>query len=70
MAYFDQTFFHTPRFGAGTFLSRVLDTPFDRRSRDIARRIAELRALSDAELAARGLSRGDIVRHVLLTRRG
>ena len=45
-------------------LARLFDTPFDRRYRQRTARIAELRGLSDAELARRGLTRGDILFHV------
>ena len=48
----------------------LFDTPFDRRTRDIARDVAALRALSDDELAARGIARRDILRHVLTVRHG
>ena len=44
----------------------VFDTPFARRSRVLHRRIAALRALSDADLADLGLVRTDIVAAVLL----
>ncbi len=45
-------------------LARLFDTPFDRRARRMAARIKVLRALSDAELAALGIRRDDIVVHV------
>ncbi len=48
-------------------IAAVFDTPFDQRSRRIARRIEALRSLSDEELAARGLSRSQILAHVLRT---
>ena len=67
MAFFDQTFAgHSVSRSSGP-LHRLLDTPFDVRSRRIQARIAELRAFSDDELAACGIARADIVRHVLMT---
>ncbi|ETX14328.1 hypothetical protein OCH239_03270 [Roseivivax halodurans JCM 10272] len=67
MAFFDQSF-STPsaRHWSGPF-QRLFDTPFDLRSRRIRSRIAELRALSDEELSACGITRAEIVRHVLMT---
>ncbi|MBU2960201.1 hypothetical protein KO516_05010 [Citreicella sp. C3M06] len=49
-------------------ISRLLETPFSRRQRRLANRVAELRSLSDDELAARGLAREDILRHVFAGR--
>ncbi|SLN39270.1 hypothetical protein ROJ8625_01835 [Roseivivax jejudonensis] len=74
MAFFDTVFSspRLPRLPALRPLDRfktVMDTPFDARARTIRARIAHLRACDDAELAARGLSRADIVRHVLMTSR-
>ncbi|WP_371036571.1 MULTISPECIES: hypothetical protein [unclassified Rhodosalinus] len=51
----------SPRIAA---LRRIFDTPFDARTRELAARVARLRALSDAELAEIGLHRDDILRHV------
>jgi uncharacterized protein YjiS (DUF1127 family) len=42
-------------------------TPFDRRQKRIARRIEEMRALSDDQLAKLGLRREDILSHVFST---
>ena len=44
--------------------SRLTTTPFERRSAAIAQRVADLRALSDTELLARGLTRDGILHHV------
>lgn len=63
MAYFDSSFVPT-RTPLRQRLARLFDTPFDRRYRQRTARIAELRALSDAELAARGIARADILLHV------
>lgn len=49
-------------------MSRLFETPFDRRSRDLAARVADLRAKSDAELAELGLERRDILHHVFGSR--
>ncbi|SFE21425.1 hypothetical protein [Roseivivax sediminis] len=68
MAFFDTSLPADRRPLPGLGLRGLLDTPFDRRSRDIARRAADLRRLSDDELAELGLTRGDILRHVLLSR--
>lgn len=67
MAFFDQTFTGQSVGRSSGPLHRLLDTPFDDRARRIRARIAELRALSDDELAACGLARADIVRHVLMS---
>ncbi|WGW03332.1 hypothetical protein [Tropicibacter oceani] len=45
-------------------LARLLDTPFDRRHRRLSARVAELRALSDRQLAEIGLTRDTILLHV------
>ena len=63
MAYFDNSFTSTK----ATFsqrISRLFDTPFDRRYRKRAARVEALRAMSDAQLAARGIAREDILFHV------
>jgi hypothetical protein len=52
---------------AGTVFG-LFETPFDRRAKRLANRVAELRALSDTELAAKGLRRDDILTHVFKTR--
>ena len=44
--------------------ARLLETPFDRRYRQRIAKVETLRALSDADLAARGLAREDILFHV------
>ncbi|MFZ5962923.1 hypothetical protein ACOXXX_08220 [Thalassococcus sp. BH17M4-6] len=67
MAYFDLSDAAARRPGPAAglrFLRRLFDTPFDRRSREIARQLDALRALSDAELAQRGLARDEIALHV------
>lgn len=46
-------------------LRRFLDTPFDARQREIRQRVAEMRALTDAELAERGVRRREILAYVL-----
>ena len=51
----------SPRIAA---LRRIFETPFDTRTRELAARVARLRALSDAELAEMGLHRDDILHHV------
>ncbi|MGR3370814.1 MAG: hypothetical protein ACU0CC_15560 [Sagittula sp.] len=45
-------------------LARMFETPFDRRYRQRTATIAALRAKSDADLAAMGLTRDEIVPHV------
>ena len=45
-------------------LARLLDTPFDRRQRRLCARAAQLRALSDRQLAEIGLTRDTILLHV------
>jgi hypothetical protein len=62
MAFFDTS--PTPARSLRGRLAAVLDTPFDRRQRRLAARIRTLRALPDAQLAARGLQREDILFHV------
>ena len=49
-------------------LARLLETPFDRRYRQRMAAIRSLRAKSDADLAALGLTRDDILNHVFTTR--
>lgn len=56
--------FAAPRITFRQRVARLLETPFDRRYRQRTARIAELRALSDTELAARGIAREDILFHV------
>ena len=66
MACFDQDFI--PARGLRRRLAgrvaALLETPFDRRYRRRTARIAALRALSDTELATRGIARADILFHV------
>ncbi|CUH76616.1 DUF1127 domain-containing protein [Tropicibacter naphthalenivorans] len=45
-------------------LSRLLETPFDRRLRARQTRIAQLRAMTDSELANMGLTRDAILPYV------
>lgn len=66
MAYFDQDFTSSKRRFRDA-IGRLFDTPFDSRSRRISARAAELRAMSDAELAALGIPRDQIILHVLGT---
>ncbi|GAA4224599.1 uncharacterized protein YjiS (DUF1127 family) [Sagittula marina] len=53
-------------FGSGLRdrLARLLETPFDRRYRERADAVASLRSKTDADLAAMGLKRSDILSHV------
>ena len=68
MAYVDQFARHSGNGGLRQRLSRLLETPFDRRYRLRMREIAMLRATSDEDLAAMGLAREDIAAHVFGTR--
>lgn len=63
MAYFDNSFVSN-RTTLRQRLARAFETPFDRRYRQRTARIDALRALSDAELAQRGIAREDILFHV------
>ncbi|SNS04641.1 hypothetical protein [Antarctobacter heliothermus] len=63
MAYFDSSFVSN-RTTLRQRVARFLETPFDRRYRQRTARIEALRALSDAELAACGIAREDILLHV------
>ncbi|WP_425098939.1 hypothetical protein [Tropicibacter sp. S64] len=54
----------TPRPTLSARLARLFETPFDRRSRALSDEVARLKALSDQELAAHGLSRETILFHV------
>ncbi len=63
MAYFDNSFVSN-RITLRQRLARLFDTPFDRRYRQRAARIEALRAMTDAELADRGIARDDILFHV------
>ena len=70
MAYFEHSLADTGK-TLRDRLARLLETPFDRRQRRLAAQVDRLRALTDAELAARGLRRQDILLHVFSTgRRG
>ncbi|MDU8911962.1 hypothetical protein [Aestuariicoccus sp. MJ-SS9] len=75
MAFFDapQTVFAPlrPFRQIASALGALADTPFARRQRLIAARIAAFRSLSDEELAQMGLTRDAIVPYVFrTTRRG
>lgn len=63
MAYFDHSL-HSERNTVVSRLARLFETPFDRRNRRLAARVAELRALSDQDLAALGIARDQILFHV------
>lgn len=63
MAYFD-TDFVSNRTSLRQRVSRLFDTPFDRRYRQRTAQVEALRALTDAELATRGIAREDILLHV------
>ncbi|MDA7425924.1 hypothetical protein [Thalassococcus lentus] len=68
MAFFDPAF--TPsRPGLRSRLTALFETPFDRRSRQIAAEVAELRRRSDEELAQMGIRRDQILMHVFGARR-
>ena len=67
MAYFD-TSFVSNRTTLRQRLARVFETPFDRRYRQRTARVEQLRAMSDAELSARGIAREDILLHVFAGR--
>lgn len=60
MAYFDNSFV-SHRITLRQRVARLFDTPFDRRYRQRTARVAQLRALSDSALAARGIAREDIL---------
>ena len=67
MAFFDTSFAAsrtTIRQRLSQRLTRLFETPFDRRYSQRTARVEALRALSDAELAARGIAREDILFHV------
>ena len=64
MAFFDTDVF-ADRLRLRDLVARLFDTPFDRRARHVAARIRDLRALSDAELAQRGIARDAIPALVL-----
>ncbi|MBP0481073.1 hypothetical protein [Sagittula salina] len=68
MAYIDQSAIRfSGQFTGSTLrqrIARMLETPFDRRYRQRTAAITALRAKSDADLAAMGLTREDIVSHV------
>ncbi|MFY0622056.1 MAG: hypothetical protein JXQ89_10205 [Pelagimonas sp.] len=49
-------------------LTSLIETPFDRRQRRIAQRIATLRAMTDDQLARRGVRRDDIIKYVFRSR--
>lgn len=71
MAFFDATpdrLVRTDGTGIKGTLSTMFDTPFDRKTRAVSRRIAQLRALDDDQLAGLGLTRDQIIPHVFGTR--
>ena len=51
-------------------LKRLIETPFDQRSAEIADQLDDLRSLSDAELEKRGLRREEIAFHLFGCREG
>lgn len=51
------------------WVERALETPAQRRLRDRVARLEALRSLSDADLAARGLTRDGLVIHVFAEKR-
>jgi uncharacterized protein YjiS (DUF1127 family) len=63
MAYFDQSYLLERR-SLRQRLAQALSTPFDDRQQELARKVAELRGMTDAELSARGIAREDILHHV------
>ncbi|MBV7393800.1 hypothetical protein [Mameliella sediminis] len=63
MAYFDSNLISN-RVTLRQRIARLFETPFDRRYQQRTARIEALRALSDGELAARGIAREDILLHV------
>lgn len=67
MAYFDHSFVSNGT-NLRQRLGRMFETPFDRRYRQRTEQIARLRAKTDAELAAMGLTREDILLHVFANR--
>ncbi|GGB18660.1 hypothetical protein [Allosediminivita pacifica] len=46
------------------WVARIVETPFDRRQRQLASQVEALRSKSDAQLAELGLQREDILFHV------
>lgn len=58
----------TPSFSVSRRIARIFETPFARRQRQLAERIASLRALTDEELARLGLQRDEILAHVFRAR--
>lgn len=72
MAFFDDVHLTRPAALASRAvqgLKALWDTPFDRRNRRLAARVAQLRALDDAQLARIGLSRDEIIPHVFGNKR-
>lgn len=65
MAYFDQTY--APKHSFVTVLKNLFETPFDRKNKEIAAKVAELRGLSDAQLSEMGITRSEILVHVFGT---
>ena len=68
MAYVDQFAFHGTSSSLRQLVSRLFETPFDRRYRQRTAEIRALRAKTDADLAAMGLMREDILSHVFAKR--
>ncbi|SNS04659.1 hypothetical protein [Antarctobacter heliothermus] len=67
MAYFDNSFVSS-RATLRQRMARLFETPFDRRYRQRTAQVEALRALSDADLAARGIARDDILFHVFTSK--
>lgn len=63
MAYFDQSYL-LERSNLRQRFAAMMQTPFDERQKALAEQVADLRAMSDADLAARGIAREDILFHV------
>ncbi|SPF78474.1 hypothetical protein [Pseudoprimorskyibacter insulae] len=68
MAYFDQSYLLERRNLRQRF-AKLLQTPFDDRQQALANEVVRLRAMSDADLAARGIARENILFHVFGARR-
>lgn len=67
MAYFDNSFVSN-RAILRQRMARLFETPFDRRYRQRTAQVETLRAMSDADLAARGVAREDILFHVFTSK--
>ncbi|ASP22584.1 hypothetical protein ANTHELSMS3_03974 [Antarctobacter heliothermus] len=67
MAYFDNSFASS----SATLrqrMARLFETPFDRRYRQRTAQVEALRAMSDTDLATRGVAREDILFHVFTSK--